>query len=47
MDCPKCDKRMEHQEADPDTGIVGGFYCDGCDVFIHDSEVDDDPGWEF
>ena len=40
MRCPRCDLEMEHQEYEPDTNVPGGFYCDHCDVFIHDSEVD-------
>lgn len=40
--CPKCDAEMEHQDDDPDTGIIGGWFCPNCDNFIHDSETEDD-----
>lgn len=43
MNCPHCDKPMEHQPYDPDVGIMrGGWFCESCDVFIGDDEVDDD-----
>jgi hypothetical protein len=31
---------MWHQDDDPDTGIIGGWVCEACDKFVHDSEVD-------
>jgi len=41
MNCPKCDKRMEHEEYDPSVGVMqGGWFCDARDVFIADGEVD-------
>lgn len=41
MNCPKCDQEMEHQDYDPDVGIlVGGYFCQTCDVFVDDSEID-------
>jgi hypothetical protein len=42
MTCPKCGATMTHEEAEPDTNVPGGWACDneGCDVFIHDSEID-------
>lgn len=40
MDCPGCGKRMEHEEYDGETGIAGGFFCEACDIYISDSEID-------
>jgi hypothetical protein len=31
---------MQHEDYDPETNIAGGWFCEACDVFIHDSEVD-------
>lgn len=49
MNCPKCDAEMEHQEAEPDVGILsGGYYCHACDEAFPDHDFDDepfDPGW--
>ena len=39
--CPKCDLLMEHQEDEPDVGIVGGWYCDHCDYSVLDDQSDD------
>jgi hypothetical protein len=32
--CPKCDADVgdSYQEDDPSVGIVGGYYCDACDI---------------
>ena len=32
--CPKCDADISdsYQEDEPDVGIVGGYYCDACDL---------------
>ncbi|WP_291208936.1 hypothetical protein [Hyphomonas sp.] len=34
MNCPKCDEDIgdSYQEDDPSVGIVGGYYCDACDL---------------
>ena len=40
MRCSKCDLEMEQFETDPETNIVGGWYCEHCDYFIHESEID-------
>lgn len=41
MNCPKCDKEMEHQDYEPDVGIMcGGFFCTACDVWVDDAEID-------
>jgi hypothetical protein len=29
--CPKCGQEMEHQDDEPDVGIVGGWYCTKCE----------------
>ena len=45
MTCPKCDADISdtHQEYDPDVGIMrGGWYCEACDVFVGDDEMDFD-----
>jgi len=43
--CPMCDLEMEHQEADPDVGINGGWYCTHCDYSASD-EDDYSDDWE-
>ena len=44
MNCPKCDAELEHEDYDPDCGIMrGGWFCEACDLFIGDDEVDDEP----
>lgn len=41
MNCPKCDQEMERQEYDPSVGVFsGGWFCDACDVWVDESEVD-------
>lgn len=40
MSCPKCDQEMQRQEYEPDVGISGGWFCEKCDVWIDESEVD-------
>lgn len=46
MKCPKCDAKMEQEEYDPTTNVQGGWYCEACDLFIHDSEVDHSDDWD-
>ena len=41
MNCPKCDKPMEHMEAEPDVNMVGGWECSECEVFVPQWETDD------
>ncbi len=38
--CPKCDADVSdsYQASDPDTGIIGGYYCDDCDMPVEDDE---------
>jgi hypothetical protein len=43
--CPKCDLEMEHQEAEPDVGVNGGWYCSHCDISYPDWD-DYDQGWD-
>lgn len=47
MTCPLCGAPMEHQDDEPDVGIVGGYFCttDGCEGFIDlfDAERDEEP----
>jgi hypothetical protein len=42
MNCPKCDRPMEHIEAEPDVNVPGGWECAACEVFIGDWESPDD-----
>ena len=37
-ECPKCGQPMFHQEEDPDTGVVGGWFCADCE---YDEDEDD------
>ena len=44
MNCPNCyaDIGDSFEEADPDVGILsGGWYCEHCELFISQHEVDD------
>ena len=34
MHCPKCDREMQRQDAEPDVDIVGGWVCDPCEQFV-------------
>jgi hypothetical protein len=45
MQCPKCDADISdsYEEDDPDTGIVGGWYCEACDLPIGLDDIDDEP----
>ena len=36
MNCPKCDKQMEHQEAEDDVGVVGCYFCETCNETVED-----------
>lgn len=43
MNCPKCDRELEREPADPSVGIEEGYwFCEACDLFVTDSEVDDE-----
>ena len=43
MKCPKCDRELEREPADPSVGIEEGYwFCEACDLFVMDSEVDDE-----
>lgn len=35
--CPECDAELQYEEPDPDTGIIGGFFCTECDWVDEDS----------
>lgn len=40
--CPKCEQEMQHQDYEPDVGIMcGGWYCTDCDIFVEDEDDDD------
>ena len=39
-ECPKCGAFMEHQQDEPDVGIVGGWVCHECEYSELD-ELDD------
>ena len=43
MNCPKCDKPMDHVESEPDVNVVGGWECTECEVFVPDWDTDEDP----
>jgi hypothetical protein len=34
--CPKCDADITEtkEDDDPECGIVGGYYCDACDLAV-------------
>jgi hypothetical protein len=42
--CPKCDADISdsYQDDEPDVGVIGGWYCDACDVGYGESELGDD-----
>ena len=40
MNCPKCDELMERQEYDPSVGLEGGWFCEACDEWVHETDVD-------
>jgi hypothetical protein len=42
MNCPKCDKPMEHTDDEPDVNMVGGWHCSSCDIFVPSWDIDDD-----
>lgn len=45
MNCPKCDTDISdsHEPDDWSVGIVGGWYCDACDLAIGEHEVAREP----
>lgn len=45
VDCPKCgaDVSDSYEGDDPSCGIVGGYYCDACDLGIAEHEVRSEP----
>lgn len=45
MKCPKCnaDISESYEPDDFSVGIVGGWYCDACDLAIGEGEVDREP----
>lgn len=40
--CKHCDLEMEHQETEPDVGIIGGWYCSHCDISENDWDDSDE-----
>jgi len=45
MNCPKCDADISdsYEPDDHSCGIVGGWYCDACDLPIGEHEVAREP----
>lgn len=45
MNCPKCDADISDsfQPDEPDVGVVGGWYCDACDLGIAEHEIGREP----
>lgn len=45
MNCPKCDVDISesYEPDDWSVGIVGGWFCDACDLAIGEHEVDREP----
>jgi hypothetical protein len=45
MNCPKCDADVSdsYEPDDPSVGIVGGWYCDACDLGIGEHEYQREP----
>ena len=42
MNCPKCDADISesYEPDDPSVGIVGGYYCDACDLGIGEGDYE-------
>jgi hypothetical protein len=45
VNCPKCDADVSdsYEPDDWSCGIVGGWYCDACDLGIGENEIDREP----
>lgn len=45
VNCPKCDADISdsYEPDDWSVGIVGGWFCDACDLAIGEGEVDREP----
>ena len=45
INCPKCDADVSdsYEPDDYSVGIVGGWYCDACDLGIGEDEVGREP----
>ncbi len=45
MNCPKCDADVSesYEPDDPSVGIVGGWYCDACDLGIGEGDHPREP----
>lgn len=43
--CPKCDADIgdTYEPDDPSCGVVGGWYCDACDLGISERQVAREP----
>ncbi len=42
MNCPKCDADISesYEPDDPSVGIVGGYYCDACDLPVGEDDYE-------
>jgi hypothetical protein len=42
MNCPKCDADISdtHESDDWSCGIVGGYYCDACDLAVGEDDYE-------
>ena len=42
IDCPKChaDISESYEPDDPSVGIVGGYYCDACDLGVGEGDYE-------
>jgi len=45
MNCPKCDAEISdsYEPDDWSVGIIGGWYCDACDLAVGEHEVHREP----
>jgi len=45
FECPKCGQDISdtYEGDDPSVGIVGGWYCEACDIGFVDEDPGDDP----
>lgn len=45
VNCPKCEADISdsYEPDDPSVGIVGGYYCDACDLGVADDGADRAP----
>lgn len=45
INCPKCDADITetHEPDDSSVGIVGGWFCDACDLAVGEHEIEREP----